>query len=45
MIQENNNLVNMLKKELIAESEYIESRKENLNDLETIDKELEILEK
>jgi len=45
LIQENNNLVNMLKKELIAESEYIESRKENLNDLETIDKELEILEK
>lgn len=43
--KENNNLVNMLKKELIAESEYIESRKENLNDLELIDQELEILEK
>ncbi|MEI6857263.1 recombinase family protein [Psychrilyobacter sp.] len=45
LVKENNNLVNMLKKELIAESEYIESRKENLNDLETIGKELEILEK
>lgn len=45
LVKENNNLVNMMKKELIAESEYIEGRKENLNDLETIDKELEILEK
>ena len=35
----------MLKKELIAESEYIENRKQNLDDLEIIGKELEILEK
>lgn len=44
LIKENTNLVNMLKKELIAESEYIESRKEHLEDLGTIDKELKILE-
>ncbi|MGB6128467.1 MAG: recombinase family protein [Psychrilyobacter sp.] len=45
LTKENNNLINMLKKELIAESEYIKSRKENVNDLKVIDKEIEILEK
>ncbi|UUV16990.1 recombinase family protein [Fusobacteria bacterium ZRK30] len=45
LAKENDNLINMLKKELIAESEYIESRKQNLNDLQVIDEELEILEK